>query len=92
MNSISIGNKINVLIESHDLNEYNERMEDLMWSDEIVNKIPTEQCTVFQVYLLSVILGIDFWLYGFGLLYSLFKGHGWTISSSKYFPSKYKTI
>jgi hypothetical protein len=50
MNSISIGNKINVLIESHDLNEYNERMEDLMWSDEIVNKIPTEQCTVFQVY------------------------------------------
>jgi hypothetical protein len=44
--------------------------------------------TVFQVYLISGLLGKDFWLYGFHFLYNLFQGHGWTISSSKYFPSK----
>lgn len=48
--------------------------------------------TVFQVYLISGLLGKDFWLYGFHFMYNLFQGHGWTISSSKYFPSKFKVL
>ena len=44
--------------------------------------------TIFQVYLISGLLGKDFWFYGFQFMYFLFQGEGWTSLPNKYFPSK----
>jgi hypothetical protein len=44
--------------------------------------------TCLQVFFISGLLGKSFWMFGFDFLYQLFSGHGWTVSSSKYFPSK----
>lgn len=44
--------------------------------------------TCGQVWVLSGLLGKSFWYFGYDFLVKLFTGQGWTVSNSKYFPSK----
>ncbi len=44
--------------------------------------------TCIQVFIISGLLGKSFWVFGYDFLAKLATGQGWTVSSSKYFPSK----
>ena len=44
--------------------------------------------TIGQVFVISMLLGNDFWLFGFNFIVNMLKGDSWTSLSSKYFPSK----
>jgi hypothetical protein len=44
--------------------------------------------TCLQLSVISVLLGKDFWRFGYGFLEKFFKGESWTGSNPKYFPSK----
>ena len=43
--------------------------------------------TCLQLSVISVLLGKDFWRFGYGFLEKFFKGESWTGSNPKYFPS-----
>lgn len=43
---------------------------------------------IAQVYLISGFLGHSFWKFGYNFIIGLLDGQGWTVSNSKYFPSK----
>lgn len=45
--------------------------------------------TCAQVYFISLLLGKSFWFFGYDFLSKLLTGQGWTVSNSKYFPSKF---
>jgi len=44
---------------------------------------------IVQVYLIGGLLGQDFWQLGVKFVQSLVQGGGWSVETSKYFPSKY---
>jgi innexin len=44
--------------------------------------------TLLQVFLISSLLGKNFWYFGVDFFYNLISGQGWITASSNYFPSK----
>lgn len=53
----------------------------------IITKLIFILNTILQVYITSVLLGQDFWIFGLNFISSMAKGQGWTIATSQYFPS-----
>ncbi len=55
----------------------------------IVTKLVFILNNVIQIYLIGGLLGQDFWQLGIKFIKSLIQGDGWSIETSKYFPSTF---
>lgn len=44
--------------------------------------------TIFQILIITALLGNNFLDFGLDFIVKMWRGEGWTVSNSKYFPSK----